>query len=233
MLGFTEYNVDVVIKFGGSLIENDNLNEIINSISALADEGKRIVIVPGGGPTDNAIEKIDEKYRFHEDTHHYACARAQDQTGLMISDANFESNLIACEDMYQALKAMDHNKVAVMLPSKIIFAIEPFKRTWDITSDSMALWFSWLVHCDQTIILTNVDGIYSEGNIGDPNYLHDEVRPSELAEMGHTAVDQCAANFIEKYDIDCWVLNGGSPDRIIECVNNGATIGTKICKEAC
>lgn len=232
MRGFVDYNIDYVIKFGGSILgEYEVCKQLLHEIDQLVDQGHRLLLIPGGGPTDNTIEAIDKMAHFHSDTHHHACARAQDQTGLMICDKSMSNNLCACESFEEVNAALNRKKGAVLLPSRTIFSIDPFERTWEITSDAMAAWYCWLVHCKELIILTNVDGIYEPGKIGEVESFIDYVTASDLENMGHTAVDACTAPFLKENHIDAWVLNGREPKRLSEVISKKKSTGTRIVGE--
>ena len=228
--GFINYRVDATVKFGGSLLADEQAcRGTVQALQSAAQDGKRLLVIPGGGPTDNTIEELDSRTPFVADTHHRACARAQDQTGLMISDPCFSSGLRAVETLEEMRHALDQGLVPVLLPSRLIFAIDPFERTWEITSDAMAVWFSWLVRCKTTLILTNVDGVYRDGKVGSEAHFIPELTAADLMQMGHTAVDSCTPAFLVEHRLNCWVLNGKYPDRITQLlVDGGKPVGTLI-----
>lgn len=229
MQGFKDYKIDAVIKFGGSILaDKDMCQKTINSITALAENGYRIMVVPGGGPTDNAIESLDKRHPFNPDTHHRACARAQDQTGLMISDPLWNGRLIPCETLEEIRKANDSSMAGVILPSRLIFDLDPFERTWEITSDAMSVYFSWLVGAKHTIILTNVDGVYLDGDIGVPHKLIKKITAAELKLLGHTAVDVCTPAFLNAKKMNCFVMNGQHSETMLNFLNGEEVIGTFI-----
>ena len=229
MQGFTDYKIDAVIKFGGSILaDKDMCQKTINSITGLVENGYRIMVVPGGGPTDNTIEALDKRHPFNPDTHHRACARAQDQTGLMISDPVWNSRLIPCETLEEVKKANDSYMAGVILPSRLIFDLDPFERTWEITSDAMSVYFSWLVGAKHTIILTNVDGVYLDGKIGDRDKLIKSIMASELESLGHTAVDVCTPAFLNAKKMNCFVMNGQRSETMLDFLNGKEVTGTFI-----
>lgn len=230
--GFIDYGVDVVVKFGGSLLaQPEHARRATAALAACAAADRRLLVVPGGGPTDKAIEALDRHHHFAPDTHHRACARAQDQTGLMICDPAFGNALTPCETLEEARAALDGGRVAVILPSRIIADLDPFERTWEITSDAMAAWFAWLIGADRLVILTNVDGVYPPGHPTFSGPPLREVRASDLESWGLTSVDACVPPFIRRHGIETWVLHGGFPERLAELLNSVPTIGTRIIPE--
>ena len=229
MKGFIDYNIDYVIKFGGSILEDfEACQKTVKAISQLPALGVKVLVVPGGGPTDNTIERLDKTAHFVPFTHHKACARAQDQTGLMICDPVFGDTFTPCQTFEEVNEATAAGKVPVLLPSYTIFACDPFERCWEITSDAMAAWSSWFVHSKNIIIITNVDGVYPSDKIGQEGALITEISATDLMKYGHNAVDACTAPFLKENGINCWIVNGSSPERIIDIVQGKKTIGTFI-----
>ena len=227
--GFVDYRIGAVIKFGGSLLKDpDACQAALDALSGAAASGHRLLVVPGGGPTDDAIEVLDERHAFHPNTHHYACALAQDQTGLMICDPLWGAAVSWCRTLEGAHRIIDDGRVAVLLPSQLIFALDPFERTWEITSDAMAVYFSWLVAAEKTIILTNVDGIYATDKVGEEEALIASITAKDLEAMGATAVDGCISGYLQRRQMNCWVLHGGYPARLLTLLDGGTPVGTLI-----
>lgn len=229
--GFVEYGVDVVVKFGGSLlIDGEEIaRAALAALIEAADRGQRLLVIPGGGPTDKAIEAIDHKHPLGPPTHHHACALAQDQTGLILCDPAFSGGrAVACRTMPEVRRALAAAKLPILLPSYLLFAVDPVEPTWDITSDAIAAWFSKLTGCTELIVLTNVDGIFPRDAIGDPASLIMAVKAEELDQNSGTSVDMCTAPFLQHAQINCWVLNGRHPERIRDALRGKVTIGTRI-----
>ena len=90
----------------------------------------------------------------------------------------------------------------------------------------MAAWFAWLVGAPLVVILTDVDGIFEGGNVGNSACLIRSIRADEL--KGATAVDRCTAPFLAAKSLDCWVLNGADADRLTQALSGGNPTGTFI-----
>lgn len=229
IVGYTEYGFDAVVKFGGSLlIDEKRTAASIRSIENALDQGKSVLVLPGGGPTDKTIEAIDRKTPLQPQTHHRACARAQDQTGLVICDVAYSSKLVACETLREARHIQQQGAIPVLLPSRLIFTVDPFEMTWDITSDGMAVWLAWLVGAPITAVLTNVDGIYPPGSdftVGEPVRSIDA---TSLLAWGHTSVDKCVPAFLSTRGGRAWVGHGGYEERLARALSGEPTVGTYI-----
>jgi len=227
MLGFVDYKIDAVVKFGGSLLEDEHrCKAAIDSLAAASQKGYRILVVPGGGPTDNAIEKLDRTYHFVSNTHHKACARAQDQTGIMICDEFFSTSLCPCENLEDVAEVLDNGKVAVILPSRIIFDMNPFERTWDITSDAMAAWFAWVTSAKRFIIFKSIDGIFEVDEDGIKKDLIKTISADTLMQMNSDVVDKCVAPFLLAKKMNAYIVNGNNQDDFLKIFDSADFHGT-------
>ncbi len=227
--GFVEYGFDSIVKFGGSLLVDQSITSVaVKALEKCASLSQRILVFPGGGPTDKTIEEINQRTPFAPETHHHACVLAQDQTGLMICDPAFGQMLTPCSTITDAMAISDGGKIPVLLPSQIVLDLNPFEKIWEITSDGMAVWLAWLLDAPMTAILTNVDGIFPPGS----NFAKDKVVPyisaQELCNWGHTAVDRCVPEFISQRGGKAWVGHGGFTDRLSKALTGQPTVGTYI-----
>jgi|GEM_PF-62333 len=227
--GFVQANLGCIVKIGGSLTRDlAEASRLVAALAALAGAGQRILVVPGGGRPDKAIEAIDREWPLASDTAHRACALAQDQTGLILADPGIAGGTVACATVGQCLAALAAGSLPILLPSRLIFAAEPVEPSWDVTSDAVGAWVTWLLGAGRYAILTDVDGVYAAGRVGEPEHLLAEIAAEDLAAMGHTSVDACAAAFIAAKGIEAAVLNGRHPERVVDWVERRPCRGTLI-----
>ncbi|WP_284141651.1 hypothetical protein [Virgibacillus sp. LDC-1] len=223
---FVDLEIDYVIKLGGSLISDIDLaKNLAQSLSEVAKEF-RLVIFPGGGPIDNYIESVDKQFLLNEMTHHQACARAQDQTGLLF--ANFNLDVFETTDNFAGIKEiLDRGKIPVLLPSTLIFLLDPFEKSWSISSDSMGAYFSSLLEANKFIILTDVDGIYDSDPKKSPTAkLIPKVSVNSLS--SETSVDETLSEFLYNAQMNCWVLNGYKNQNLIDFLRGKESIHSEI-----
>ena len=222
--GFQNLGVDVLIKLGGSLL--DDIPKCKLLASELSDLGKHynIVVFPGGGPIDNYIEKLDKSISFKPEIHHNLCARAQDQTGLifgsMCSDVGFFSTFVEMK------KIFDNSKLAIMLPMNMIVQLDVFEQNWNVTSDTMSAYFANILSAEKFSILTNVNGIYKKSNlVGD---MYHSIDAGVLNDKSATCVDVCLPPFLLEKNQTCHVLNGYDVKSIRDFIKNKTEKGTVI-----
>ncbi|CDZ64456.1 Aspartate/glutamate/uridylate kinase [Neorhizobium galegae bv. orientalis] len=227
--GFAPYGFSIVVKFGGSLMRDFAVcKTALAELERLCRSGHRILVVPGGGIPDKAIESIDAVHRLAPFTAHHACALAQDQTGYLLADPAFSSAVVCCSTLGECRSLAESGKIPVLLPSRILFAMDPVAWSWDITSDAVAAWIAWVTDTPRLAILTNVDGVYRNAVTDDPAALIREITAHELSQLGHTSVDACAANFMAEKGIAGCVLNGSYPRRLGDWLEGKRVTGTNI-----
>lgn len=226
--GFKDFKIEYFIKIGGSLSTEKRTIENIVKVIKEFSQGKRIVLFPGGGSFDNLVEDFNEKYLLNTEYIDIACALAQDQTGLLIS--NFDLDLIKpVKDFKELSKALAKGKIPLLLPSYLIQALNVFEETFEITSDSIGAYFAYLLNAKNYVIMTDVDGIF-DGNpkINKQANFISEIDLYTLKQMGHTSVDIILPQILEKIKIPTYVMNGLYPERIIKIKNDDKDKYTKI-----
>lgn len=227
--GFVDPGLGCVVKIGGSLTRDlGEAGRLVAALAALAEAGYRLLVVPGGGRPDKAIEAIDRERSLAPGTAHRACALAQDQTGLILADPAIAPGTEACATVGRCLAALGERRLPILLPSRLIFTAEPVEPSWDVTSDAIGAWVAWLLGAERYLVLTDVDGVHAAGHIGEPEHLLPEIAASDLAAMGHTSVDACAAAFIAARGIEAAVLNGRHPERVVDWIECRPCRGTLI-----
>jgi hypothetical protein len=92
-------------------------------------------------------------------------------------------------------------------------------HSWDATSDSIACWVAHELRAD-LIIATDVDGIFSAKG------MTSRIAANELTSQ--TCVDAFLPQLLEKYNLNCTIVNGRHFERVIAAFQRRATIGTTI-----
>ncbi len=220
--------MDAVIKVGGSLSEEPTvLKCLCNELSLLAKDFQ-VTIVPGGGRFADAVREFDAKYCLAPVISHKMAILAMDQYGLLLS--HLMPNAKYCASLQEAKIISAQGDLPVLLPSKLLFASDPFEPSWDVTSDSIAAYIATCLAAKRLLLVTNVDGIFSENPKQNQNAkLLTEISSTQLqAFPNRTSVDRFLPRFLQSHPIDCYVVNGNFPERI-RCILTGKNaVATKI-----
>ena len=219
--------METVVKVGGSLAEKPAvLKRLCQELSRLA-KTYRILIVPGGGEFADISRKLDDKFSLSNTVSHKMAILAIDQYGLLLSNVAPNSYV---SDSLQQISNSVMGMLPIFLPSTFMFCKDPLEHSWDVTSDSIAAYIAGLLHAEKLVLVTDVDGIFSD----DPkkNFdatLIEKVPAKKLLSWNmRTSVDRTLPKILLQLQLDCYVVNGRYPERIKLILKNEKTICTHI-----
>jgi aspartokinase-like uncharacterized kinase len=137
----------IVVKLGGSLY---NTPELKLWLQTLADTSisTPIVIVPGGGPFADQVREAQTLHHFNDAVAHHMALIAMKQFGLM---------LIALEAKCQPFNALKPEQAfSVWLPDDSLLTDRILPHSWDLTSDSLALWLASKLEAEQLLLVKRI-----------------------------------------------------------------------------
>ncbi|WP_297827767.1 delta 1-pyrroline-5-carboxylate synthetase [uncultured Methanobrevibacter sp.] len=203
--------IEWVIKIGGSLFPRKAI-ELANAL-----EGQNCLFVIGGGEFANLIRKYDVEIGFSQDVTHETAIDSMDILAKLLND-----KLAFTEISYtieEANRISDSNKIPIMICSEILKENEPFKHSWDVTSDSIAAYIASLLNA-KILIATNVNGIYTKDPSLSGAELISEIDVNELLTFDESSVDLMLPALLIEHGLDCYVVNGEYPERALSIMNN-------------
>jgi aspartokinase-like uncharacterized kinase len=184
----------------------------------------RIVVIPGGGPFADLVRAEHHRHEFTEGTAHRMAILAMDQYGLLLGDLS--PRALTVSRLNAIAPALRSGRLPIFLPSRSLLRRDPFNPSWDVTSDSIAAYFSALVRAKALLLLKDVDGIFARDPKRDPTApLLSSVPRSRLAR--YRCVDRQFATWIRGIG-SCWIVNGTKPARVREWLQRGETLGTRV-----
>jgi aspartokinase-like uncharacterized kinase len=216
----------VVVKIGGSLIKEapalmDRLvKEFGPESHNSADKAKAseklpfsILIVPGGGIFADAIRAADEMFSLGADTAHWMAILGMEQYAFYLLDKSKALVADSIADLPQG--------VSILFPYRLLKTRDPLPHTWDVTSDTIAAWIA--VQLDALFVkATDVDGLFKEGE------LVKEISASHFTESSSSCVDHALPKFLLEYKMECFIVNGKFPLRVIQAVYGKPVLGTVV-----
>lgn len=195
----------IVVKIGGSLLHRTK--ELVKAITDYSNEsGNKVLIVPGGSVFAYTVRRVNAS----QEASHWMAVLAMEQYGYYLGDGN-EVKLI--DDLNV------EDRVSIFLPYDLVKKKDELPHTWDVTSDTIAAWVAHQLKA-RFIKVTDVDGVYLNG------VLQKELHASELAGI-ETCVDKELPRFLMENSMDCEIINGNCPGRLINALR-GNVIGTLI-----
>ena len=155
-----------VIKFGGSLFHTPELKQWLELLAS-ASEHEAVVIVPGGGPFAEQVRHAQRLHRFGDSSAHYMAILAMAQFGLLLADLAPRCQLLSYPPAQETPLA---NGLYIWLPDKALLHEPDLPHSWDISSDSIALWLSQQLNCDElviikrtTVVASRIEALISHG----------------------------------------------------------------------
>ena len=218
--------MDWVVKVGGSLFPEKaiELCEAITAINNSAISPKKIVFICGGGTFANKIRNYDRDMHFSNTANHYSAIMCMDIIGMLLADK--VKGLEATRSIDGVKSILDSGRLPVLIPSNIIESFDPFEHSWRVSSDSIAMYISDLLKA-KLLIATDVDGIYTHDPCHDNAKLIKIISAKKLLNFGETSVDEVLAELLIRYKLNCYVINGKHPERVISVIDDNNVKLTK------
>ncbi len=219
--------MEAILKVGGSLAEEPaSLRKLCQKLSELA-ETHSILVLPGGGRFADVVREFDKDFQLSNTIAHKLAILAMDQYGLFLSDITPNSHVYyTLEEFYASSRKL----LPILLPSKLVFRGNPLEHSWDVTSDTIAAYVAALLEAEKLILVTDVDGIFSEDPKKNMNTeFVEELTAQELLGWNRkTSVDKILPKILLRKKLDCYVVNGKYPKRIEQMLEKQGTRCTHI-----
>ncbi|MCQ6253602.1 [5-(aminomethyl)furan-3-yl]methyl phosphate kinase [Methanocaldococcus sp.] len=208
-----------IVKIGGSLTYD--AKPLLKTLKNYAKKNnKNIVIIPGGGEFANVVRKIGKSLNLSNSLSHKLAIKCMDLIGEIYSEIG---NIKAYDTLFDLKREIKKEKIAILLPSKILISTDISEHSWDVTSDSLSLYIGNLLDVKEIIIATDVDGIYDKFPGGK---LLNIINANEI--QGLTSVDKTFPILLKKFKMTAYVVNGKYPQRVIDILEEKPNIYTKI-----
>jgi aspartokinase-like uncharacterized kinase len=196
----------ILIKLGGSLINTARMI-VKDLIEYTNSTPETIIIVPGGSIFADTVRRVNPG----EESAHWMAVLAMEQYGYYLADGTGAALIDSLE--------IPDTGTYILLPYRILKEKDELPHTWDVTSDTIAAWVALQLGA-RFIKVTDVDGIYLNG------VLQEELRADDIIGK-ETCVDAELPNFLMRYKINCEIINGNCPGRLINILK-GNIFGTVV-----
>ena len=197
-----------VIKVGGSLEAAPGLRALL---ALLADYGhSKIIIAPGGGRFADRVRAEQRATGMDDAAAHRLAVRAMEQYAAVL--CGMEPRLYPIGDTSEISGAGGTSTVPVWLPGEQLAGQPGIPASWQVTSDSLALWFAGKINAEALILVKSVPNNTNDAQaLAASGYL-DEYFPEM---MKKTALGMIACLGIDEPEILRHALSTGTipPDR--------------------
>lgn len=203
-----------VVKIGGSLaLYPERLRALCAKLVEVSHKHK-LLVLPGGGEFADTVRDLDKRFNLSPKATHRMAILGMDQYGYLLSDLIRGSH--ASNKFEDTKKLLLQDKLPVFLPSNFLFEDTSLENSWDVTSDSIAIYIAGKLQAEKVILVKDVDGVYSS----DPKKFSDaklieKISVRKLSEMDNgTSVDKFLPKLLMQIKIECFVVNGLYPERM-------------------
>ena len=217
-----------LVKVGGSLaLYPEKLRALSTKLSEISKR-HRLIVVPGGGEFTDVVRCLDERFSLSCGVSHRMAILGMDQFGLLLSDLTHNS--VTVSKLEEIKYFLDLGKLPIFLPSNLLHSEDPLKNSWEVTSDSIAVYIADRLQVPKVLLVTDVNGVYpNDPNTNPAAKLIKELSASELLKMNkRTSVDITLPKMLLKLPIDCFVVNGLFPERVEAILDGQDTVCTLI-----
>jgi aspartokinase-like uncharacterized kinase len=205
-----------VVKVGGG-VGDDALRPLCATLGELG-ERHPLLVVPGGAGFADTVREADRRFGLHLATSHRMAILGMEQFGWLLGD------LIPGAESGADLERVGAGRAYVLLPAAL--PLERLPASWEVTSDSIAAWVARQTGAGRLVLVKGVDGLFAEWPPrGQPL---GRLSVAELAALRTGGVDAYLPTVLEGARFETWVVGGREPDRVVELLERGTTVGTRI-----
>jgi aspartokinase-like uncharacterized kinase len=214
-----------VVKVGGGLGRGTGDDALRALCQALGELGERhaLVVVPGGAGFADAVREADRRFGLRATTAHHMAILGMEQFGWLLSD--LIPRAARCADLERACE-LAAGQAAVLLPAGL--PLDALPASWEVTSDSIAAWVAGQVGAGRLVLLKEVDGLFAEWPSAPTRPPLLRLSVAELAALRAEGVDEYLPAVLRTAPFETWVIGGRDPQRVVELLERGTTVGTRI-----
>src|SRR5213076_1925162 len=143
--------VHTVVKVGGGLLGTAGAFELVIDALSAFRRGRRLVVLPGGGPFADAVRQMLERVKIGEDAAHWMAVLGMDQYAHALAARLPEAALVDGEGGIAA--ALQATRLPVLAPYRWLRAADPLPHSWEVTSDSIAAWLAGQLGARRVVLI--------------------------------------------------------------------------------
>lgn len=218
---------DVFIKLGGSILDDaTHTAELVPYLVACAKEC-RLVAMSGGGRVAKRIVANQRSLG----SEFFSCWKAgitslDVHAGLL---ASYSADFAVATSVFEIADRLAKGKMPVLAPAAKIVSDLVLLPDYEVTTDSMGLYFATLLGARRYVVVSDVDGVYaclpSPGTASPPL---SPLTPDELEALPSSKLDRAFPAYFRSYPLPTTVVNGKFPGRVSDAIRGRLTIGTQI-----
>jgi aspartokinase-like uncharacterized kinase len=145
------------VKVGGALLARAGALELVaRALEAEVARGKRLLVVPGGGPFAETVRAMDAAHRVGDGAAHWMAILGMEQYAHLLAAHIAGARLVEHPGELEA--AHRAGALPVLAPYRWLREADPLPHGWQVTSDSIAAWVAGRVGAHRLILVKPVLG---------------------------------------------------------------------------
>jgi aspartokinase-like uncharacterized kinase len=197
-----------IVKLGGSLA---NSSQRAAWLASLVAWGGPLILVPGGGPFAGCVRDAQQAMGFDDATAHRMALLAMEQYGLVLGA--YSDAFVLAMSWKQMDSAIQAGKIPIWSPSNMVLNASDLPASWDLTSDSLAVWLAGILGARRLLLIKSSD-------------LAGPVSADALA--AQKMVDPLFPRFAAQSHAEVWIAGPASLSGAGEILQRGDMPGTGI-----
>jgi hypothetical protein len=138
-----------IVKIGGSLAHDARVAAWLAMLAEFG--GGRVTVVPGGGRFADAVRGSQRHWRFADLAAHNMAVLAMAQTAHLFHA--LEPRLVLAADEAGIWRTLHAGHPALWLPTMLLRDSPDLLTSWEVTSDSLALWLARLLNAERLVLV--------------------------------------------------------------------------------
>ncbi len=143
--------VHTVVKVGGGLLGKAGAFDLVIEALTAFQLGRRLVVVPGGGPFADAVRQMFRRVKIGEDAAHWMAVLGMDQYAYALAARTPGATLV--EQRAEIAAALDAGGLPILAPYRWLKTSDPLPHSWEVTSDSIAAWFAGALGARRVVLI--------------------------------------------------------------------------------
>jgi len=143
--------VHTVVKVGGGLLGKAGAFDLVIEALTAFRPGRRLVVIPGGGPFADAVRQMFRRVKIGEDAAHWMAVLGMDQYAHALAARTPGATLV--ERQAEIAAAVDAGELPILAPYRWLRTADPLPHTWEVTSDSIAAWFAGTLGARRVVLI--------------------------------------------------------------------------------